>query len=45
MENGYLTNDYLIERYLSWEGRGPGEWKGHVGEDRSEGFSPVSAAR
>lgn len=41
MENGYLTNHYLIERYLSWEGRCP--------ENRREvdrrNFCPVTAER
>lgn len=43
MENGYLSTDYPIERYLSYERSGEKNRRGHVWEVSD--FSPVSAAR
>lgn len=43
MENGYLSNDYPIERYLSWEGsshKNRGDMRGRIGVSA---FGPVPA--
>lgn len=45
IENGYLSSDYLIERYLSWEGRGPENKRDMWGRLGVSDFGPVSAVR
>lgn len=45
MENGYLTNDYAIERYLSWEGRDQENRRDMWGRIGVSDFGPASAVR
>lgn len=45
MENDSATNDYPIERYMSWEGGGQEKRRGMLGRMEVSDFTPVSAVR